>query len=72
MIPGNLLTEYSGFYAQDRPGWTCRKRMETGRMFTAGSADAIPYHFWCHSGLQTCSAVDRWVPGRIPSGRPGL
>ena len=37
-VPGSLSTEYSGFCALERLGGTCRKRMETGRMYTAGSA----------------------------------
>ena len=35
-------------------------------------AGAILYHFWYHSGLHSCSAVDRGIPGEISSGRSGL
>ena len=41
VIPGNLSTEYSGFCAPERPGGIGRKRRETGRMYTAGSADGV-------------------------------
>jgi hypothetical protein len=40
-IPGNLSTVYSGYYVQERLGGTCRKRMGTGRMYTAGSAVSL-------------------------------
>ena len=40
-IRGSLSTVYSGFCALERPGGTCRKRMGTGRMYTAGSAGGV-------------------------------
>ncbi len=35
---GSLSTVYFGSYALGRPGGICRKRMEIGRMYTAGPA----------------------------------
>ena len=41
VIPGSLSTEYSGICAPERPGGICRKRTETGRIYTTGSADGV-------------------------------
>ena len=41
VIPGNFSTVYSEFCPPERLGGTCRKRMETGRMYTAGSAGGV-------------------------------
>ena len=40
-IPGSLSTVYSGYCVLEYPGGTCRKRMETGKMYTAGCASGV-------------------------------
>ena len=72
VIPGSLSTVYSGAFVPEHLGGTCQKRTETGRRYTAGFAGAILYQFWYHSGLHNYSATDCGIPGRVPSGIPGL
>ena len=49
---GSLSTMYFGSYAPEHPSGICRKRMEFGRMYTAGSAGGATREsgkrFWKH------------------------
>ena len=40
-ILGNLSTVYSGYCVLEHLGGTCQRRMETGKMYTAGSAGGV-------------------------------
>ena len=42
---GNLSTAYSGFCVLEHLGGTCWNRMETGRMYTDGSAGGVTRGF---------------------------
>ena len=37
----NLSTVYSGYCVLEHLGGTCQRRMETGKMYTAGSAGGV-------------------------------
>ena len=55
--------------------WAAQKGAQHQDTFGRGCAwyaGAILYQFWYHSGLRSCSATDCGIPGRVPSGRPGL
>ena len=72
-ILDNLSTVYSGYCVLEHLGGTCRRRMETGRMYTAGSVGGYVMETEIIPEVATISTLALTVhllrPGAAPCGR---